>query len=101
LRFEADLPRKGWPKAFFVESASMLWWETPSNLSFVPADLEAQELASRLAAHGFEREAGTFCSVLGVTQYLSREAVEILLRFGASLPRHSEIVSSFVPPDDE
>jgi len=54
-----------------------------------------------LVEHGFQREAGAFCSVLGVTQYLSSEAVEALLCFAASLPTRSEIVFSFVPPDDE
>jgi len=67
----------------------------------VAADLEAQELAARLAERGFEREAGAFCSVLGVIQYLSCEAVQALLRFATSLPTQSEIVFSFVPPNDE
>jgi O-methyltransferase involved in polyketide biosynthesis len=48
-----------------------------------------------------ERKAGTFCSLLGVTQYLSRKTVEDLFGFAASLPAQSEIVFSFVPPDDE
>src|SRR5437762_44364 len=98
-------------RIFYVDHPCSLVWataqfrrcglSTPPNLSFVGADLEAQELAIRLDAHGFEREAGAFCSVLGVTQYLSRRAVEALLRFAASLPIHSEIVFSFIPPDDE
>jgi O-methyltransferase involved in polyketide biosynthesis len=70
-------------------------------LSFVAVDLEAQKLAIGLDQHGFEREAATFCSVLGVTQYLSSDALEALLRFAASLPAESETVLSFVPPDDE
>jgi O-methyltransferase involved in polyketide biosynthesis len=39
--------------------------------------------------------------VLGVTQYLSRDALESLFRFAASLRVQSEIVFSFAPPDDE
>jgi methyltransferase (TIGR00027 family) len=98
-------------RIFYVDHSCSLGWaiaqfrrrglETPSNLSFVAADLEAQELATMLVEQGFQREAGAFCSVPVVTQYLSREAVEALLHFAASLPTRSEIVFSFVPPDDE
>jgi methyltransferase (TIGR00027 family) len=98
-------------RIFYVDHPWSLSWTTtqfhrrglvaPQNLSFVAADLEAQELAIGLDKHGFEYESGTFLSVLGVTQYLSRDAVEALLRFAASLPPQSEIVFSFVPPNNE
>jgi methyltransferase (TIGR00027 family) len=73
---------------------------TPLNLTFVTADLEKHELAQRLAEHGFSEQVCTFCSVLGVTYYLSWEAIEALFRFAASLPSQSEIVFSFTPPDE-
>jgi methyltransferase (TIGR00027 family) len=98
-------------RVFYVDHPCSLAWttgqfrkrglSTPPNLSFVPVDLEAQELAARLDEHGFEREASTFSSLLGVTQYLSRDAVQAIFRFAASLPAQSEIVLSFTPPDDE
>jgi len=98
-------------RIFYVDHPCSIAWtiaqfdrrglSTPANLSFVPVDLEAQKLAIGLDQHGFERGAATFCSVLGVSQYLSREAVGALLRFAASVPAESEIVLSFVPPDDE
>jgi len=98
-------------RIFFVDHPSTLAWSTerfrerglptPPNLTFVAADLEAQDLAARLDEHGFERATPTFCSVLGVTQYISRNATEALLRFAASLPAQSEIVFTFSPPDDE
>lgn len=98
-------------RIFYVDHPCSLDWTTaqfrlcgltpPPNLSFVAADLEAQELDARLYEGGFEREIGTFCSMLGVTQYLSRDAVEAHFRFAASLPTQSEIVFSFAPPDDE
>jgi len=59
------------------------------------------QAAERLTGHGLAREVGAFCSVLGVTQYLSRDAIEAMLLFAASLPEQSEIVFSFAPPDDE
>jgi len=73
----------------------------PSNVTFVAVDLEEDRLGKQLGAFGFEPEAGTFCSTLGVVQYLSRDAVERLFHFAASLTPPSEIVFSFVPPDDE
>lgn len=98
-------------RIFFVDHPSTLTWSTerfrerglatPPNLTFVAADLEAQELAVRLDDHGFEQETAAFSSVLGVTQYISRDATEALLRFAASLPVRSEIVFTFSPPDDE
>ncbi len=98
-------------RIFFVDHPSTLTWSTerfrerglatPPNLTFVAADLEAQELPTRLDEHGFEQETAAFSSVLGVTQYISRDATEALLRFAASLPARSEIVFTFSPPDDE
>ena len=49
----------------------------------------------------FRSEAASFCSVLGVTQYLDREAVDALFAFAAALAKGSEIVFSFAPPDDQ
>jgi methyltransferase (TIGR00027 family) len=96
---------------FYVDHPATLAWTTarfherglaiPPNLSFVAADLEERNLATRLDERGFDRKGGAFCSVLGVTQFLSRDAVEALLRFAASLGAPSEIVFSFAPPDDE
>jgi methyltransferase (TIGR00027 family) len=97
-------------QVFYVDHPCSLTWTTeqfrrrglsnPPNLSFVSVDLEAQDLTARLDEHGFVRDAGTFCSVLGVTQYLSRDSVKAIFRFAASLPTQSEIVFSFAPPDE-
>jgi methyltransferase (TIGR00027 family) len=98
-------------RVFYLDHPSSLTWTTerfrrrgltpPPNLSFVSVDLEVRELAARLNEHGFRHEAGAFFSALGVTQYLSRGAVEAIFRFAASLRLQSEIVFSFAPPDDE
>jgi methyltransferase (TIGR00027 family) len=98
-------------RIFYVDHPTTLAWTmarfrerglaTPPNLSFVAADLEERNLAKRLDESGFEREVGAFCSVLGITQYLGRDALEALFRFAASLPAQSEIVFSFAPPDDD
>jgi methyltransferase (TIGR00027 family) len=73
----------------------------PANLTYVPVDLEERRLGEQLTACGFETNAAAFCSALGVTQYLDREAVDALLRFASMLKSGSEIVFSVVPPDDE
>jgi methyltransferase (TIGR00027 family) len=83
----------------------VLFWERglskPANLIFVPVDLEERQLGERLAEFGFERETASFLSVLGVMQYLERGAIEALLGFASSLRAGSEIVFSFILPDDE
>lgn len=73
----------------------------PSNLTYVPIDLEDQRLDEQLAACGFEQGSTSFCSVLGVTQYLDRDAIDAVLKFASALKKSSEIVFSFAPPDDE
>jgi methyltransferase (TIGR00027 family) len=98
-------------RIFFLDHPPTLAWSmqrfrerglpAPPNVAFVAADLEAHELGARLDEHGFDRGKATFLSVLGVTQYITRSALEALFGFSASLPAQSEIVSSFAPPDDE
>jgi methyltransferase (TIGR00027 family) len=98
-------------RIFFVDHPPTLAWSmerfrerglpAPPNVVFVAADLEARELGARLDENGFDRGTATFFSVLGVTQYITRDAIEALFGFAASLPAQSEIVSSFAPADDE
>src|SRR5687768_5740546 len=73
----------------------------PSNLTFVPLDLEQRQLGHSLVGCGFDRESAAFWSILGVTQYLSSASLHALLAFAGSLPSGSEIVISFNPLDDE
>ena len=68
---------------------------------YAPVDLEEQCLAEQLAACGFDLEAPGFCTLLGVSQFLTGGALDALLRFAASLKPESELVLSFAPPDDE
>jgi methyltransferase (TIGR00027 family) len=98
-------------RIFWVDHPATLAWTKerirerglpmPPNLCFVAADLEEHELGGRLTEHGFVRDTGAFCSALGITQYLTGDAIEAMLLFAASLPAQSEIVLSFAPPDDE
>jgi methyltransferase (TIGR00027 family) len=83
----------------------VMFWEhglpKPANLTFVAADLEDCRLGESLSEFGFDRDAPSLCSVLGVTQYLSRQAIDALLGFASSLKAGSEIVTSLVPTDDD
>jgi O-methyltransferase involved in polyketide biosynthesis len=74
----------------------------PRNLTRLPIDLEREKKVDHaLTANGFDSAKTTFCSLLGVTQYLGRDDVACLLRFVGALNRGSEIVLSFVSPDEE
>jgi methyltransferase (TIGR00027 family) len=73
----------------------------PSNLIRVPLDLEQKRIGQQLAACDFDPDEACFCSALGLMLYLDDEIVDDILRFVLSLPQQSEIVLSFVPPDDD
>jgi methyltransferase (TIGR00027 family) len=70
----------------------------PSNVKFIPIDFERNSLVDALRAPDFDFGEKTFCSWLGVTQYLTAEAIRRTLEFVRSLPRSSEIVLSFILP---
>jgi methyltransferase (TIGR00027 family) len=73
----------------------------PSNLTFVPIDFEKASIPEALRATDFEFGARTLCSWMGVTQYLTRDALGTTFRFVLSLPRSSEVVFSFIIPQEE
>jgi len=55
-------------------------WRVPRRLHFVPLDLMTGDLAAALAAAGFDPKLRTYWSWMGVTFYLTREAVLGTLR---------------------
>ena len=72
----------------------------PRNLTFVPIDFERTAIPSALADTGFLLSTQTLCTCMGVTQYLTSDAVDATLRFALMLPRSSEIVLSFIVPQE-
>jgi methyltransferase (TIGR00027 family) len=72
--------------------------EVPPNVEFVPIDFERVSLADGLAASSLDPRVPAFFSWLGVTQYLTREAIDSTLRFILSMPRGSELVTEFILP---
>lgn len=98
-------------RVFEVDHASTQAWkriqlreqgiDIPRSLTFVPVDFEKQSLGNRLDQAGFQRNAPVFISWLGVTVYLTRDAVMQTLRFVAeSCAPGSEIVCDFSVPDE-
>ena len=95
--FEIDHPAT---QSFKRERLAKSGIVPPSNLIFVPVDFETTSLSQALDASGFAFDRPAFCSWLGVTQYLTNPAIEATLAFMQTLPRKSEIVLSFILPQD-
>lgn len=93
--YEIDLPASQRWKCDRLATAGL---PIASNVRFVPVDFEKISLADALQAADFDFGRQTFCSWLGVTQYLTAAAIDGTLEFVLSLPRGSEIVFSFILP---
>lgn len=70
----------------------------PDTLAFIPFDFERQMLADALGASGFDHDARTFFSWLGVVPYLTEQAVLLTLALIAGLPGGGEVVFDYVNP---
>jgi methyltransferase (TIGR00027 family) len=93
--FEADHPATQRDKRERLETAGLF---VPTNLHFVPVDFESLSLNDALRSSGFDFDSPTFCSWLGVTYYLSEEAIDRTLEVICLLPRGSEIVFEYMIP---
>ncbi|MGA9633267.1 MAG: SAM-dependent methyltransferase, partial [Candidatus Acidiferrales bacterium] len=93
--FEVDYPATQEWKRRQLEATEI---EIPASVTFAPVDFERQTLADGLRAAGFDREKPAFFSWLGVTMYLSDEAIASTLGFVASLPPGGGIVFDYVVP---
>lgn len=95
--FELDHPSTQASKRDRLAKANI---SAPPNLTFVPIDFETVTLTKALGASKFAFDKPTFCSWLGVTQYPTRPAIDSTLSFILSLPPQSEIVFSFILPQE-
>jgi methyltransferase (TIGR00027 family) len=90
--YEVDHPlSQQWKRARLDE----LGLQRPPGLSFVPVDFERDALAQALAAAGADITAPAFFSWIGVTMYLTADAVRSMLRTVASFAPGSRIVLSY------
>lgn len=62
-----------------LERITRAGWAVPDNLAFVPVDFTKDSLTERLIAAGFDPSVKSFFSWLGVTYYLSAEAIDAML----------------------
>lgn len=95
--YEVDHPSSQSFKRSRLAAASIA---PPANLTFVPVDFERRSLNEGLREVGFDFGAVTFCSWLGVTMYLTEEAIDATLRTLSRLPKGSEVVLTFIVPPD-
>lgn len=80
--FEVDHPMTQTDK---TERIARAGWTVPENLTFVPVDFTKDSLTERLTVAGFDQTAKAFFSWLGVTYYLSVEAIDKTLAELSSL----------------
>ena len=74
--FEVDHPLTQADKRERITRAG---WTVPDALTFVPMDFTRDSLTERLIAAGFDPSVKSFFSWLGVTYYLSAEAIDTML----------------------
>lgn len=94
--FEVDQPKtQAWKRKRLIE----LGLSTPSFLRLVPVDFERGDAwLAHLADAGFDAAAPAVISSMGVSMYLSRDAIASTLRDVASLAVGSTLVLSFMLP---
>ena len=90
--FEVDLPStQQWKKSMLRR----LGISSPDNLIFVPVDFNEQTLMDQLCAFGFKKDVPAFFSWLGVTVYLTKDAIFATLAEVAEAKSGSEIVFEY------
>lgn len=90
--FEVDHPQTQAWKRRQLSAAEI---PVPESLTFVPVDFETQALADGLRGAGLSGAGPSFFSWLGVSMYLTREAILGTLRYVAGLPSGSGIVFDY------
>jgi methyltransferase (TIGR00027 family) len=90
--FEVDHPNtQAWKRERLGEAGISI----PKALTFAPVNFETQTLEEGLRQAGFDVREGTFFSWLGVTPYLTRDAIDATLGFIASRPGGSGVVFDY------
>lgn len=90
--FEVDHPAtQAWKKQMLREQGL----KVPDSVEFVAADFETVTLASALTSSTFRSDVPSCFSWLGVTVYLSKQAIFDVLNYVASLPKGSSITFDY------
>jgi methyltransferase (TIGR00027 family) len=90
--FEADHPATQTQKRQWLAQAGLA---VPDNCRFIPVNFETDPLQDVLQTGGLDLTKPVFISWLGVTVYLSMEAIDTVFRWVVGLPASSEIVFTF------
>jgi methyltransferase (TIGR00027 family) len=93
--FEVDFPStQAWKHKLLADAGIPV----PASVTFVPIDFETQTLPERLQACGFRADAPAWFSWLGVSMYLTREAVMSTLAFVAQRPPGGGVTFDYLIP---
>ena len=90
--FEADHPATQEQKRQRLSRAGL---SIPANCQIVAINFETETLEEALRKRSFDLHSPSFISWLGVTVYLSKEAVDAVFQFVSTLPKGSELVFTF------
>lgn len=93
--FEVDFPATQIWKHEMLAEAKL---PHPACLTYAPVDFESQTLREGLLKAGFDPNAKTFFSWLGVVPYLTLEAFRSTLAFTATLPKESGLTFDYGLP---
>ena len=91
--FELDFPELLKAKRAYIDKNI---GELPTNVALVPIDFNTQELGEELKKAGYTLSSQTLFIWEGVTQYISREAVDNTLKYVARAATGSRIVFTYV-----
>ena len=91
--FELDFPELQKVKRAYIDKKI---GELPSNVSFVPVDFNSQDLGEELKKAGYTLSSKTLFIWEGVTQYISKEAIDNTLKYVAQASTGSRIVFTYV-----
>jgi len=95
--FEVDHPVT---QAFKRQRIAEAGWKLPAQLHFVPVDFEQESLAEVLTRSSYNPQALSFFSWLGVTYYLTRDAIFTTLHDIANIvPAGSAIIFDYLDTD--
>jgi methyltransferase (TIGR00027 family) len=90
--FEVDRPAM---LAFKKRRVDAALGGPPKNVTYVPIDLEKEDMPTVLARHGYDASRRTFVIMEGLTMYMPEKAIRDMFRFFASHTPGSSIVFDF------
>lgn len=95
--FEVDRPAtQDWKRRALAAAGIPV----PDGTAFVPADLTAGSLSGQLAAAGFDAASPALVSWLGVTMYLTRDAIAATLAALGGFAAGTEVIADYMLPGE-